>query len=159
MRTRFFLLALCGAIVYGQSVPRFEGETLAGRKVTLPDAAAGRSALLIVGFTHASQTQTRAWSQRVRHQFPAWSIAVLEEVPRPVRSMVLRGIKGSVPKEEYDRFLLVYHGEKELKQAAGFDRPDDAYVLVIDPGGAIKWRFHGAVTDAAVQQIASKLGD
>jgi predicted transcriptional regulator len=71
--------------------------------------------------------------------------------------MVTHGIKGSVPKEQYDRFILVYHGEKELKQAAGFDRPDDAYLLVIDRTGAVHWSFHGPVTDAAVEQIGQHL--
>jgi hypothetical protein len=51
---------------------------------------------------------------------------------------------------------LVYHGEKQLKQVAGFDRPDDAYLLVIDPAGAIRLSLHGPVTSAAVEQIASQ---
>ena len=157
MRTKLCLLALWSAILSAQSLPRCEGETLSGKKLALPDAAAGQPALIIIGFTHASQNQTKAWGQRVHDQFPVWSIAVLEEVPRLVRGMATHGIKGSVPKEQYDHFLLVYNGEKELKQAAGFDQPDDAYLLVIDSAGAIKWRYHGAVTDAALDQIRAAI--
>jgi ATP synthase subunit 10 len=157
MRTKLCLLALWSAILSAQSLPRCGGETLSGKKVELPDAAAGQPALIIIGFTHASQNQTRAWSQSVHNQFPVWSIAVLEEVPRLVRGMATHGIKSSVPREQYDHFLLVYHGEKELKQAAGFDQPDDAYLLVIDSTGAIQWRSHGAVTDAALDQIRAAI--
>lgn len=137
-----------------QPLPRIEGETLSGKKVTLPD---GRPAVLIIGFTHGSQAQTKAWSQRIHNQIDTWSISVLEDVPRLMRGMVSHSIKGSIPREEHDRFLLVYHGEKELKQAAGFDRPEDAYVLAIDASGAVLWRFHGSVTDAAAEQAAAAL--
>jgi hypothetical protein len=86
-------------------------------------------------------------------RFPVWSIAVLEDVPHLVRGMVTHGIKSGTPKDLYNRLVLAYHGEKQLKQAAGFGRPDDAYLLVIDNAGAIRWSFHGPVTDAAMEQL------
>ena len=154
------LLAIgCGFLSAQQQLAAFEGETLSGRKVALPAAAGGHPALLIVGFTHASQTQTKAWATRVENRFQTWSIAVLEDAPRLVRGMAAHGIKSSIPKDQYDRFVLVYHGEKELKQAAGFDRPNDAYLMVIDGAGAIRWRYHGPVNDDAVKEIADKIGD
>ena len=146
---------LCAGLIHAQALPHFEGETLDGKKVSLPDTGAGQAQLLIIGFTHASQTQTKAWSKRVERQFPTWSISVLEDVPRLMRGMVPHAIKGSVPKEEYDRFLLVYHNEKELKQAAGFEQSDDAYLVVVDGSGAIVWRYHGPVSDAAIDQLAA----
>jgi hypothetical protein len=82
-----------------------------------------------------------------------WSVAVLEDAPRLVRGMIVHGVKSGTPKEEYDRFVVVVKGEKELKDAAGFEKPDDAYLMVVDGKGAIRWRFHGPVTDAAVQEV------
>jgi hypothetical protein len=151
-------IAVCAGLLNAQqAIPSIEGETLSGKKVSLPAALGGSPALLIVGFTHGSQAQTKAWSTRVSGRFPAWSIAVLEDVPRLVRGMATHGIKSGTPKDQYDRFLLVYHGEKQLKEAAGFDRPDDAYLLVVDGSGAVRWSYHGPVTDAAVEQIAGQL--
>jgi len=69
--------------------------------------------------------------------------------------MAVHGMKGGVPEEQRDHFVVIYHNEKELKQAAGFHRPDDAYVLLLDKDGAIQWRFHGAVTDAAFEELKS----
>lgn len=149
------VLVISAHLLHGQqAIPIIEGETLAGNKVSLPAAAAGRAALLIIGFTRGSQDQTKAWSLRARDRFPAWSIAVLEDVPRLLRGMVTRGIRSGLPKEQHGRFVLVYQGEKQLKQAAGFGRPDDAYLLVIDGAGAVRWSFHGPVTDAAIDQLA-----
>jgi hypothetical protein len=159
MRTRAcLLLALCGGILHAQRpIPNIEGETLSGKKASLPRDLGSKPALLIIGFTHGSQAQTKAWGMRVRDRFPSWSIAVLEDVPHLMRGMVSHSIKSGIPKEQYDRFLLVYRGEKELKQAAGFDRPDDAYLLVIDSAGAVRWTFHGSVTDIAVEEIGRQL--
>jgi hypothetical protein len=152
------LLALCAGILHAERpIPNIEGETLSGKRAALPKDLGSKPALLIIGFTHSSQAQTKVWGLRVRDRFPMWSIAVLEDVPHLVRGMVSHSIKSGIPKDQYDRFLLVYHGEKELKQAAGFDRPDDAYLLVIDGAGAIRWSFHGSVTDAAVEEIGRQL--
>ena len=158
MRTLAFLLALSSTGLLAQgSFPATDGETLAGKKISLPGAFGAQPVVVIVGFTHASQKQTKAWDERVHGQFPTWSIAVLEDAPRLVRGMAAHGIKSGTPKDEYDRFAIVYKGEKELKAAAGFEQPDDAYVLVVDGSGAVRWRFHGPVTDAAVEQARSQL--
>lgn len=154
MRRGLILLAFSIVCLNAQqSFPVTQAETLTGKKVTVPD---GHPAVFIIGFTHASQTQTKAWSQRVSNKLPTWSVSVLEDVPKLMRGMVTHAIKGSIPKEQHDRFLLVYHNEKELKQTAGFDKPDDAYLVVVDAGGAIKWRYHGAVTDDAVKQLTGQ---
>lgn len=146
-----------------EQLPAVEGENLLGKAVALPGAAAGRIAILAIGFTHASQGRTKAWSQRLRQQFPPpaqetiYSIAVLQDVPKLVRGMAVHGIKSGTPPEHRDRFLLVYRNQAGLKQAAGFDAPDDAYPIVLDQGGAIRWRFHGAVSDSAMEQLVTQV--
>ena len=66
----------------------------------LPAAAGGQSALLIIGFTHGSRAQTKVWSVRVRDRFPAWSIAVVEDVPSLLRGMVTHSLISGTPKEQ-----------------------------------------------------------
>lgn len=156
------LLLWCVALL-AEQLPKIAGENLLGKPVELPAAAAGHIAILILGFTHASQSQTKAWSQRLAQEFPdsapvtTYSLAVLEDVPRLVRGMAVHGISSGVPKEQRDRFLLVYRDEAELKQIAGFDRPDDAYLLLLDRGGEVRWRFHGALSDSADRELAAQI--
>lgn len=133
-----------------QQFPAIEGQNLREHRVKLPD---GKKDVVVIGFTHGSQNQTKAWSKRLTAEYPTYSIAVLEDVPRLVRGMATHGIKSGVPEDQRERFLLVYHGEKELKEAAGFSTPDDAYILMVDPSGAIKWKYHGPLTDAALEQL------
>ena len=163
MRIPAGTLLLLALSLGAEQLPPVEGQDLLGKTVSLPAAAAGQAAILVIGFTHASQNQTKAWSQRLEKQFPApapvriYSIAVLEDVPKLVRGMAVHGIKSGVPAEQRGRFLLVYHHEAELKQSAGFAAPDDAYLLVLDPAGAVRWRFHGPVTDSAIEQLLAQL--
>jgi hypothetical protein len=152
------VLAFCAAAWGQQALPPTAGETLAGKKVSLPEAFGGKPPAVILGFTHASQKETKAWAEKLRGVGPVWSMAVLEDAPRLVRGMAVHGMKGGTPKDEYDRFVVVYKGEKELKQAAEFGPPDDAYVVVVDGSGAIRRRYHGPPTDEAVAQIREELG-
>lgn len=155
MRT-LALAMLLAAGLCAEQFPQVDGENLLNQKTTLPDAAAGHESVVVIGFTHASQNQTKPWTARIGHDFPTYSIAVLEDAPRLVRGMAVHGMKGGVPKEERGNFVVVYHDEKELKAAAGFEQPNDAYVLLLGKDGAIQWKFHGPVTDAAVQELKAK---
>ena len=147
------VLCLTYPVCGQQGFPQIAGETLAGKKVELPGAFSAQTVVVIIGFTHGSQKQTKEWGQRLKGQEDVWSVAVLEDAPRLVRGMAVHGIKSGTPKEEYDRFVVVVKGEKELKEAARFEKPDDAYLMVVDGKGAIRWQFHGPVTDAAVQEV------
>jgi len=157
MRTCALAMFLAGGAVFlhAEQFPKVEGENLLGQKIALPDAAAGHPAVVVIGFTHSSQNQTKAWTARLQDELPTYSIAVLEDAPRMVRGMAVHGMKAGIPEDQRDRFVVIYHNEKELKQAAGFDRPDDAYVLFLDKDGGIQRCFHGAVTDAALEELKS----
>jgi hypothetical protein len=158
MRIGALMVLLAGGwtCLQAEQFPRVEGENLLGKTIVLPDAAAGHAAVIVIGFTHGSQNPTKAWTSSVPQELPIYSIAVLEDAPRMVRGMAVHGMKGGVPEDKRDHFVVVYHNEKELKQATGFEHPDDAYVLLLDKDGAVRWRFHGPVTDAALQELESQ---
>ncbi len=162
MKFCFAFLCWCAALA-GQQFPQVSAENLQGKATEFPAAASGHPAIVVIGFTHGSQTQCKAWSIRLSHDLPeaqrgwVYSIAVLQDVPKLVRGMVVHSIKGGTPAGERDRFLIVNRGESELKEAAGFDRPDDAYVLVLDANGTRRFKTHGPVSDAAVAAVEAEL--
>ena len=47
-------------------MPKIQGDSLAGHSVVLPDAAAGKIAVLIFGFTKASKVPTSAWAEKLQ---------------------------------------------------------------------------------------------
>jgi len=160
MTRRPALLLLIFSSLFAQSLfPRFDAEALSGRKLTLPAATQGHQALLVVGFTHGSGPHCTDWAKRLAAEFKGdaglerYTVIFLEDAPKLVRGMAKSGIKGGVPKEEYDRFVIVTEHEKEVKAAVHFEAPDDAYLVLLGPDGAVRWTSHGPVADAPVRQI------
>ena len=58
-----------------------------------------------------------------------------------------------MPKEEYNRYVIVTEHEKEVKDAVHFQAPDDAYLVLLGTDGTVRWTFHGPVSDDPVRQI------
>jgi hypothetical protein len=150
-----FLAILFAIMLQAQQAPKIEGESLAGSHVVLPDAAAGKVAVLILGFSKASKTPTTAWGKRIetdfanRPGFELYQLAVLEDVPRIIRGMVISGIKGGVPGNMRDHFIPVLHGESELRKLVNYNQPDDSYLIVLDRSGKIAYQTHGTLNDAS----------
>jgi ATP synthase subunit 10 len=151
------LLVFSGLGWCADPFPLVEGDNLLGQKVAIPESTKGHPTVVVVGFTHASQAQTKVWSAQLDPEFRTYSLAVLQDVPRLVRGMAIHGIKSSVPEKQHDRFLLVLRGEKELKQAVGFDAPNDAYLALLDRDGLIQWQFHGPFTESVLAELKTRL--
>jgi hypothetical protein len=74
---RLFTCVLFVASAFAQTtqqLPTTEGESLAGSKVVLPDAAEGKVAIFIFGFTKASKNATSARSHRPDRRAEAWPL-------------------------------------------------------------------------------------
>lgn len=161
MRMLISLLFAVG--LFAQQFPPTDVRTLTEKRLSLPvDLPAGQS-LLVIGFTQKSQTASEAWSKQLKadlgSDFAFYSIAVLEDAPRLLRSIITGSIRRSVPKDAQDRFLIVTRGQKELKLAYGFDKAaqDDAYVALTDKTGKISWKYHGNPTLTAIARMKAAL--
>jgi hypothetical protein len=159
-------IALFAAFACAQTLPRLEGETLSKNPIVLPDAAHGKIALLVMGFTKKGGQATGPWEKQFKNDFGAdqryvvYPAAVLEDVPRFIRGMVMSGIRSSTPPSEQDHFVILVHGEQDLKHFVGYSAPDDAYLLLLDAKGEIRWRGHGLFKDedyAALKNVAKQL--
>lgn len=156
-------LGLSCSAATAEQMPQIEGTNLSGNLVQLPAAVKGHTAVIIIGFSHDSQTQTRQWEMKVRKlisgspSIQVYLIAVLEDAPRLIRGMIVHAMRGSTPAGERDHFLTVVHGENDLKRAAHFAKPDDAYVLLLDSNGQIQWRIHGQASDTVSGELANRL--
>lgn len=161
----FALVYICTAtsLVSGQPIPSVDEENLNGQKVVLPDAAAGKVAVLVIGFTRASKAETRAWAQRIEPDlgkatgFELYSLPILEEVPRMIRGMVISGMKHDVPERERARFVPVLHNETEWKKVVNYKEPDDPYLVVLDRTGNIAYQLHGGLNDQNYSRLRQRV--
>ena len=68
-------------LAVGDQFPPLKGEVLSGRTAVLPQAASGRVALLMLGFTYDSRFQVEAWAKRFRQDFGTEPGVTFFEIP------------------------------------------------------------------------------
>ena len=147
----------------GGQIPEVHGMALSGDKVDLPLALKGKEAVLVVGFSQASREQVTAWGKRLARDYRDSSKVIYYEmpqlagVPRLVRGWVVKKIAAEVPDRAKARFLPLFDHEAEWRAVAGYGAADDAYVLVLDGGGAVRYRTEGAATDAAYGEVKRRV--
>ena len=142
-----------------QTIPHTEAETLSGKKITLPDAAAGHPAIFVIGFSRAGGDSSRKWGKELEKDFPdrdalhIFSVAILQDAPALARGMIKHGMRSGTPKAEQDSFIVLDKDEDSWKKLVEFSDANDAYVLVVDPAGTVRWRTHSKAPDS--QTIAA----
>ena len=136
-----------------QTIPHTEAETLSGKKIRLPDAAAGHPAIFVIGFSRAGGDSSRKWGKELEKYFPdrdavhIFSVAILQDAPALARGMIKHGMRSGMPKPEQDSFIVLDKDEDTWKKLVEFSDANDAYVLVIDPAGTVRWRTHSKAPD------------
>ncbi len=144
-----------------QVIPPTHTAALDGHTVNLPGDLLGHATVLILGFGRHSAEATTAWEKPVRMQLahpPAlgfYDMAMLAEVPSFARGFVLRSVRKQVPDVLKPNFLPLFEDESEWKQIAGYtpDRPEAAYVLLVDSAGVVRWSTHEAFSAAGFAHL------
>jgi hypothetical protein len=154
----FTFSSTCTALA--ASIPNTVGTTLDGQSIVLPRDLAPQATILILGFSQHSQDATTAWEKAVRASLSGpgityFDIPFLEDAPRFVRPMILHAIRKQVPDIVKPRFLPLTSNEAAWKQAAGYadSAPDDAYVVLVDRSGSVRWHTHDACSPATMAQL------
>jgi hypothetical protein len=161
----FAVLMALAATLSAQTIPHTEAETLSGKKIALPDAAAGHPAVLVVAFSRAGGDASGRWNKQLLQEVGSnqnlhfYRVAVLQDAPKLVRGMIRHGMRGSIPQNEQDSFALLYNDEDVWKRLVDFSEADDAYVLLADSTGRVHWHTHGKAPDQqAMSALRNELG-
>lgn len=150
----------------GDVFPRLEGEFLTGRKAILPDAAQGKVALVMMGFTYQSRFVVEAWSEPVRKAFAARELATFFEVPvlggmaRMGKFFIDRGMRSGTSKALHENVITVWGNVDRWKLLMGFSKSaeDDAYLALLGQDGHVLWLHHGPHTDQAFGAMIAAAG-
>jgi hypothetical protein len=144
-------------------IPETRGTSLLGAQVTLPEDLRGKVGVLVVGFSKSSGDVCKGWGQRLAQSYhdsddvTYYQMPVLEAVPKLIRSTVVKSIKSGVPESEQTHFMPVFSGEAEWRKVARYSNADDAYILVVDGQGNIRWQTSGKVTDAGFATLKQQV--
>ena len=158
----WLMLAAEGQVATGR-IPSVQGTTFAGQAVSLPQQLEGRVGVLVLGFSKSSGDVCKGWGQRVAesyrdsHGVVYFQMPVLESVPKLIRGMVVKSIKSGLPEAEQTHFLPVFSNEAEWRTIARYSNPDDAYVLVVDEHGTVRWQTSGKATDSGFAALKQQV--
>jgi hypothetical protein len=153
-------------LVVGDAFPRLDAEFLTGRKAVLPDAAAGRSALVMMGFTYDSRFEVEKWAEHLRREFAANDAFTFYEVPviggmgRLAKWFIDSGMRKGTPKELHENVITVY-GADRWKKAMGFSKSfeDAAYLALLGPDGRVRWLHTGGFSEGAMAALKAAMSE
>ena len=144
-------------------IPEVHVLSFSGDRVDLPLMLQGKVAILVLGFTKGARAQATHWGRRLPTDYLYatdvlyFEMPMLEAVPRLFRSTVLRSIKAEVSPISQPHFAPIITDEQRWRTLVHFNRPDDAYVLLVDSNGLVQGRFQGEPTDAGYQDLKRRV--
>jgi hypothetical protein len=123
--------------------PKVQGTSLTKQPVTLPDSYQGKTTLLLIGYTQKAQFDIDRW---ILGALQADLKAEIVEVPtiagmmpQMVQSFIDNGMRSGIPKSDWASVVTVYEDAPKIIQALGNERPQSAYVVLLNKEGRIVW--------------------
>ena len=149
----------------GDQFPALKGKFLTGRDAALPQASSGLVALVAIGFTYKSRFPVEACADWYRMTIGSTSDVTLFEVPMIGglqtlgRWFIDRGMRKGTPVELHDHVITVYGGTGDWKQRLSYSpaHEDDAYLVVLDREGVVRWLHHGGFDTAWSDELKTLL--
>lgn len=141
-------------------LPPLTGETVSGRSLNLPGAAAGQTSVVIFSFSRNAGHDAQNWAEHLSKddpQLPIYTAIFLESVPRIFRSLAISGIRNGMPPAMLDHTLLVFHQQALWQQKLDTRGDSSACVIVLDPSGHIRWLALGPFTGPLYLRLRNEL--
>ena len=145
----------------GDRLPTLTGQFLTGRDAVLPRAASGKIALVAMGFTYQSRFPVEAWGRWFRAAMGPTPDVTFFEVPMIGgfatlgRWFIDRGMRSGTPSELHDHVITVYGGTGAWKTQLSYssEYKDDAYLIVLDGEGIVRWLHHGPFDQSRADEL------
>jgi hypothetical protein len=147
----------------GDRLPPLRGEFLTGRDAQLPDASAGKVAVVMLGFTYDSRHAVEAWGEWFRKTVGVGNEITFFEVPmigglgRLGRWFIDSGMRKGTPQDLHEHVITVYGGTGDWKRRVGFASEDAAYLILLDRDGTVRWMHAGDFDAATAQELAKTI--
>jgi hypothetical protein len=150
-------------LAVGDRLPPVRGEFLSGRRAVLPEAASGRVALLMLGFTYDSRFSVEAWAKRFRQDFGTQPKVTFFEIPmiggmaRMGKWFIDSGMRRGTPQADHENVITVYGGTEQWKQRVGFRDTRAAYLILLEQNGKVVWRYAGSLDEEPYKALSSEV--
>lgn len=146
----------------GMPMPALRGELLTGEKAELPAAAAGKTALIALGFTYDARFAVDAWTKAFRDRLARdpsgvtfFEVPMIGGLARMARPFIDSGMRKGTPKELHRNVMTVYGGTGDWKKMLDYREKDAAYLILIDARGVIRWLHAGKFDEEKFEELAA----
>ena len=157
------ILLLVPPAMRAQRIPQAKVESLTGAPIALPQVLQGKIGVLVLGFSRGSQQAVTDWGRKLAADYrdsPAvlyYEMPMLAGVPRLMRGLVVRQMRSSVPERAWPRFAPLTEDEKAWRSLAHYTSEEDAYVLLVDGEGNVRWQTEGPPSDMAYATLKQQI--
>ena len=154
---------LVAGLSVGETLPTLRGEFLTGSPALLPQAASGRVALLLLGFTYDSRYAVEAWTKKFRQEFEQNPKVTFYEIPmiggmaRMGKWFIDSGMRRDTPKADQENVITVYGGTDPWKKRVAFRDPKAAHLILIDQSGKVAWQYAGGFDEEPYRTLSSEV--
>ena len=149
----------------GDPMPALSGDFLTGRAATLPAAASGKVALVMLGFSYDSRFAVERWGSWFataaagRRDVTYFEVPMLGGAARLGRFFIDRGMRKNTPVAKHEQVITVYGNTAAWKARLGVTDATGthAWLVLIDKAGVVRWMHHGDFNDAAAGGLQDAL--
>ncbi len=137
----------------------FSAKNLNDVVITVPDPVSPRVEVAVLTFARQDLEQTDSWINTFTSLYkgntnPVYcEVAVTGDIP-VIGGLIFNGIKNSLPKDKWDRFLIFTGDKEKLSKNLMVDNAALFYIYVIGRDGTIKWSLKAPLaTDALIKEM------
>lgn len=146
------------AIVTAVAALNLPATSLAGKAQSFPRDASHPRAIFVVTFSKAATSEATEWTRALRARKDVvaselFQVAVLESVPRLLRSLLISSMKADIPAILHEHFWVVTSAGQKWQECADASNLNEAYVFVLDRDDTIVWRSHGPPSAATILEF------
>jgi hypothetical protein len=140
------------------------GQTLDGKPIVLPDDAAGKVMLLVLGASKKGGEQTGPWKDHFLSDFGAnphatyYVGALLQRVPVPFRAAIRAGMRGGTPDAARSHVLTSASDEDTWKNYLSMHNDSLPGVLLLDASGHVLWSYVGVFDPREYDNLKRAVG-
>lgn len=170
MRWALFVLIICSACStkvpapeeIPAEFPHVAGESLNQSTIKLPSAYLGKPVVYLIGYKQNAQFDIDRWILGLLQLNTPVKIVELPTIQGMPASMVSNfitsGMRRGIPEADWSTVITLFDEDADrIATEFGNERPQSAYVVLVDSKGLIQWFYNDGYSATSVQQLDSEV--
>ena len=145
--------------IVGIKFPQISAETLAGKKILLPDSAQGKITLIIIAFKREAQSQLDSWLRPFMEEYGETPGFTFYEIPmlawywKLMGWMIDSGMRSGIEEEKHKNVMTYYGNYTHYQRVLRLDDSTFGYAFLLDREGIIRWHERGYATQQTIKEM------